>query len=639
MILNSDTIDADRFLDWFESPKQDRATLGGKGASLARMAGSLGLPVPPGFTITTAAWQAFASVEASAPEALVSAISDRLNELAARLDSGVNDASKPLLVSVRSGAPVSMPGMMDTVLNVGLNDDIVVKLAERTTPRFAYQSYLRLLSTYAVVVREIPAEELEELRAEDSDVDDLEMVERWKALIEKHGLPFPSTILEQVRESVEAVWRSWNRPRAKRYRRFRGIPEDLGTAATIQAMVFGNLDEDSGTGVVFTRHPGTGEAVLYGDFMPCAQGEDVVSGSAIPEPVQVLGDRSVALWSDLEKACKTLEADTTDMCDIEFTVQHGSFFLLQSRAGQRSPAAAARIAVEMEREGLIDRSTALKRVTLGALQHLQSPSAIGLDGMDVIGAGIPASPGTGVGPAVFDSARAEALAETGVHPVLLCPTTSPQDINGMIVSVGVVTGLGGRASHAAVVARGMGKPAVCGMEDMDIDVLGRKATFASGAVIVEGDIVTVDGASGRLFAGTAEFHSPVADAWVQDLLNWCDERSTVPVLDSEAADGVRISGPDGLIAAGRPVVVDVAWEGVDSSSFLNRTCEYVFSTVDSSTAVYIVLPPDLAGIDFQPPAGRWAGVITRRADDWAARLLAARLSAAPSSELAGTPRV
>ena len=630
--MTTPTNDLDQFVHWFDSPLQDRAFLGGKGASLARMVGSLGLPVPPGFTLTTDAWKTFASQEAVVPPELLAEVTARLRALGERLGRTPDDPTRPLLLSVRSGAPVSMPGMMDTVLNVGLNDEVVKGLALQTSQRFAQQSYLRLLTTYAEVVREVPAAATASLEAElggeleDGELGDSERIDRWKRLIAEHGAPFPQTTVEQVREAIEAVWRSWNRPRAQRYRRFRGIPEDLGTAVTVQAMVFGNLDDDSGTGVVFTRDPGSGERVLYGDFMRCAQGEDVVSGTATPEPVDALRTQSEELWGDLQAACQTLESDTGDMCDVEFTVQHGKLFVLQARPGQRSPAAAVRIAVEMVREGLIDVETAVRRVTLGAVQQLQAPRATGLDSLREIGAGVPASPGTGVGPVVFDSARAETVAEAGTAPVLICPTTSPQDINGMIVASGIVTGLGGRASHAAVVARGMGKPAVCGVETMTIEHDQRRAVFTSGDVLTEGDLVTVDGDRGRLLAGAAAFTDPVADEWTAELLRWCDAQNVLPVLADPPAGAARVTGPDDDVPEEGAVVVDVAWEGADSAAALAQTCRQVFAEAADDAEVYLALPAELAGIDFQPPAGRWAGVVAPRADDWASRVLALRLT-------------
>ena len=625
--MTTSSPDIDQLIHWFESPLQDRAFLGGKGASLARMVGSLGLPVPPGFTLTTEAWKTFAAVDAVVPDALLQAVTARVGELGDRLGRRPDDPDRPLLLSVRSGAPVSMPGMMDTVLNVGLSDEVVKGLARLTSERFALQSYLRLLTTYADVVREIPAAATSALEAELEDADDAVRIDRWKQLIADHGAPFPQTTVEQVREGVEAVWRSWNRPRAQRYRRFRGIPEDLGTAVTVQAMVFGNLDDDSGTGVVFTRDPGTGERALYGDFMRCAQGEDVVSGTATPEPVHALRAQSERLWADLLRACETLETDTGDMCDVEFTVQHGQLFVLQARPGQRSPAAAVRIAVELAREGGIDVETAARRVTLGAVQQLQAPRAVGLDRLREIGTGVPASPGTGVGPVVFDSVRAESVAEGGTPPVLICPTTSPQDINGMIVAAGIVTGLGGRASHAAVVARGMGKPAVCGVETMTIEHESRRAVFSTGDLLVEGDLVTVDGDGGRLLAGAADFAEPVANEWTAELLAWCDEQNLLEVRTEAPAGAARVTGPDDDVPEqGSAVVVDVPWEGADSAATLSSTCRAVFEQAAPDAAIYLALPAELAGIDFQPPAGRWTGVVAPREDDWASRLLALRLT-------------
>jgi pyruvate,orthophosphate dikinase len=624
--VTASPVDLDHFIHWFDSPLQDRAFLGGKGASLARMVGSLGLPVPPGFTLTTEAWKTFAATDAVVPGPLLDGVTARIGELGERLGRQADDPDRPLLLSVRSGAPVSMPGMMDTVLNVGLSDEVVKGLARLTSERFALQSYLRLLTTYAEVVREIPAAAISALELTLEDDDEAVRIDRWKGLIAEHGAPFPQNTLEQVREGIEAVWRSWNRPRAQRYRRFRGIPEDLGTAVTVQAMVFGNLDDDSGTGVVFTRDPGSGERVLYGDFMRCAQGEDVVSGSATPEPVLALRSQSERLWDDLVRACATLETDAGDMCDVEFTVQHGQLFVLQARPGQRSPAAAVRIAVEMAREGLIDVEAATRRVTLGAVQQLQAPRAVGLEQLREIGSGVPASPGTGVGPVVFDSARAETVAEGGRPPVLICPTTSPQDINGMIVAAGIVTGLGGRASHAAVVARGMGKPAVCGVETMTIEQEARRAVFSTGEVLAEGDLVTVDGDRGRLLAGAADFDEPVANEWTAQLLAWCDQHNELPILTDAPAGATRVTGLDDTVPESGSVVVDVPWEGADSAATLAQTCREVFDQAAGDAQVYLALPVELAGIDFQPPAGRWAGVIAPHADDWASRLLALRLT-------------
>jgi pyruvate,orthophosphate dikinase len=316
------------------------------------------------------------------------------------------------------------------------------------------------------------------------------------------------------------------------------------------------------------------------------------------------------------------------MCDVEFTVQHGQLYVLQSRPGQRSPAAAVRVAVEMVDEGLIDVATALQRVSLGALQRLQSPRAVGLDDMRLIATGVPASPGTGVGAAVFDSLRAEEVTSQGVVPVLLCPTTSPQDINGMIVASGIVTGLGGRASHAAVVARGMGKPAVCGVEAMTVDPKARRAMFSDGTVLSEGDEVTVDGDGGRLLMGAAHFTQPVPDRWVERLLAWCEERRTLPVLETAPDGAVHVASPEGTLPDSGVVVVDVDWEGADSASTLELTCRRAFEQSTPSVELYLALPAELGGIDFVPPHGPWAGVVAPRSGDWASRLLAARLSAA-----------
>jgi pyruvate,orthophosphate dikinase len=619
---------AAQYIHTFESPLQDKLFLGGKGASLARMTGLMGLPVPPGFTITTEAFKAFAQTEPVVPAPLAEAVQTHLVELAGKLGRRIDDPGKPLLLSVRSGAPVSMPGMMDTVLNVGMNDEVVKGLAARTSDRFALQSYGRLLATFAEVVRELPAEVLSRAHHEADAASDADRVRIWKDAIESHGDPFPQTTHEQVLESIGAVWRSWNRPRALRYRKYRGIPEDLGTAVTVQAMVFGNLDQESGTGVVFTRDPGTGAPTAYGDFMRCAQGEDVVNGSQIPESIESLREQSQDLWESLVTALRTLEHDTRDMCDVEFTVQHGRLWILQSRVGQRSPAAAVRVAVDMVEEGLIDVDTALDRVSLAALEHLQAPACHSFDGLVQLGQGVPASPGTGVGPAVLDPSRAEAMADEGTAPVLLCPTTSPQDINGMIVAAGIVTALGGRASHAAVVARGMGKPAACGIEGMVIDADARTVTFPSGEVIREGDTITVSGDLGVVLRGSAQFSDPEPDEWLQRLLSWCDARAGVPILVTRPDEAHVVAEPEDFAEGMERVVIDVPWEGAESVALLDRVCRTVFESPRPPAEVYVAMPESLAGIDFRPSYGPWSGIIAHGDNTWAARLLSGRLTVA-----------
>ncbi len=621
--------EAAQFIHTFESPLQDRLYLGGKGASLARMTGSMGLPVPPGFTVTTEAWKTFARTDPTVPDELARSVKEHLKDLAARLERRLDDPASPLLLSVRSGAPVSMPGMMDTVLNVGMSDEVVGGVASRTTQRFALQSYARLLATFAEVVRELPSDVLAQIHHQAEGLDDAERVLLWKAAIEAHGAPFPQTTETQVLESIGAVWRSWNRPRAQRYRRYRGIPEDLGTAVTVQAMVFGNLDDNSGTGVVFTRDPVTGNQAPYGDFMRCAQGEEVVNGSQIPESIESLRAQSVDLWQALEKASRTLEQDFRDMCDVEFTVEHGRLWILQARVGQRSPAAAVRIAVDMVDEGLIDVETAIDRVSLSALEHRQAPVCHSFEGLPVLGTGVPASPGTAVGPAVLDLARAEEMAEDGTPPILICPTTSPQDINGMIVSAGIVTALGGRASHAAVVARGMGKPAACGVEGMTIHLDDRKVVFASGAVIQEGDVITVSGDQGLVLGGRAEFSDSEPDQWLDKFLAWCDERATVPIQMTRPADAQVVSEPEDFVEGVERVVIDVPWEGPESTALLDRACRRVFEASNPPSEVFIAIPTNLAGIDFRPSYGPWTGIIAHDDNTWAARLLSARLSGKP----------
>ena len=609
------------FVYEFGSGTENPRILGGKGASLARMT-NLGLPIPPGFVIGTGAYQAWAEAGEQTPDGLAAEIGHGLEVLEESIGRRLGDLDDPLLVSVRSGAPVSMPGMMDTLLNVGLNDETVGAMAERINPEFAWDNYVRLLATYAEVVRGVKPKKLGDRI--DPDAPGPELAEAWKAVIAESGGPFPQSPREQIEDGVVAVWNSWDSPRAKRYRRFAGISDTLGTGVTVQAMVFGNRDERSGTGVVFTRDPATGTPGAYGDFLLQAQGEDVVAGSHDPEPISAAGVRLPEAFAKLEEALPVLEASYRDMCDIEFTIESDKLWILQARVGQRSGAAAVRIAVDLVDQGLIDIETALHRVPLSALEDLQRPVFATDQEIDLLGSGAAASPGAAIGKAVFTSTFAEEMAENGDDVILVRPETSPADIGGMIASRGIVTALGGRASHAAVVARGIGRPAICGVSGLVVDEDAGIATTAEGREIREGDLLSVDGHSGKVIAGAAALAPSQPDPRLARLLSWCEERHRIPII-TEAPGGHDVVADVGDTAtAGPRVLVDVPWEGSDSAKLLERVISEL--NVDpGERELVLVLPESLRGVDLRPPASAWSAIVANGDNAWAASLLSARI--------------
>jgi pyruvate,orthophosphate dikinase len=484
---------------------------------------NLGLPVPPGFTITTEACCAYLE-RGSEPDGLADEISSHLAALEEAMGRGLGDPADPLLVSVRSGAKYSMPGMMETVLNIGLNDESVVGLGRQSDDdRFAMDSYRRLLqmfgSTVLGIEGEVFAHELDELKerrgtTEDTDlgVDDLsELVASYKELIEKHaGRPFPQDPREQMDLAVRAVFDSWNTERAVLYRRQEQIPDDLGTAVNIQAMVFGNRGLTSGSGVCFTRDPASGAQGEYGDYLQNAQGEDVVAGIRNTVSLADLGEIDKAAHDELLAIMKKLEQHYRDMCDIEFTIERGKLWMLQTRVGKRTPEAAFRIAVRMAEEGLIDYDEALDRVTGAQLAQLMFPRFDEKADRELIAKGMNASPGAAVGKVVFDSDTAVEWADRGDDVILVRKETNPDDLRGMVVAKGILTSRGGKTSHAAVVARGMGRTCVCGVEALDVDVENRRMTVRGGPTLDEGDVVSIDGTTGEVFAGAV----PVADSSV-----------------------------------------------------------------------------------------------------------------------------
>jgi pyruvate, orthophosphate dikinase len=515
--------------DFSEGDKDQKDLLGGKGANLAEMV-KLGLPVPPGFTISTEACRVYLAT-GEAPDGLDAEIAEHLAALEESRGKRLGDPDDPLLVSVRSGAKFSMPGMMETVLNIGLNDASVHGLARQAgNARFAWDSYRRLIQMFGKTVQHIEGERfehaLEELKrakgaAGDLDLDagDLqELVAAFKEIVaEATGAEFPQDPREQLTAGIHAVFSSWNSDRALLYRRQERIPNDLGTAVNVVAMVFGNTGPDSGTGVCFTRDPSTGAPGVYGDYLQNAQGEDVVAGIRNTVPLQDLERIDKASYDELLEIMALLEGHYRDLCDIEFTIERGKLWMLQTRVGKRTAAAAFRIASQLVDEGVIDADEALRRVSGGQLAQLMFPqfdTSAGVAGekAPVLGRGMSASPGAAVGKAVFDSYTAVKWSRSGEKVILIRRETNPDDLNGMIAAQGILTSRGGKTSHAAVVARGMGKTCVCGAEELDVDTKRRRLTAPDGTVVHEGDTISVDGSTGLVYLGEVPvMASPVVE--------------------------------------------------------------------------------------------------------------------------------
>lgn len=499
--------------DFHEGNKDLKDLLGGKGANLAEMT-NLGLPVPPGFTITTEACKVYLASGAE-PPALRDEVGAHLDALERRMGKKLGQAGDPLLVSVRSGAKFSMPGMMDTVLNIGLTDACLPGLAAQAgDERFAWDSYRRLIQMFGNTVQGIDGE-LFETALEDAkrakgvatdvelDAADLEaLVGTFKDIVAREtGRPFPQDPREQMDLAVRAVFDSWNGERAKLYRRQERIAGDLGTAVNICSMVFGNLGPDSGTGVAFTRDPASGQQGVYGDYLQNAQGEDVVAGIRNTVPLAKLQDLDEASYDELMRIMETLETHYRDLCDIEFTIERGKLWMLQTRVGKRTAAAAFRIAVQLVDQGLITEAEALQRVNGAQLAQLMFPRFDNGHKGEKLARGIAASPGAAVGKAVFDSYTAVKWSRSGEKVILIRRETNPDDLDGMIAAEGILTSRGGKTSHAAVVARGMGKTCVCGAEELEVDTKRRQLTAPGGEVIDEGDVVSIDGSSGKVYRG------------------------------------------------------------------------------------------------------------------------------------------
>jgi len=520
-----------------EGKKEMKSLLGGKGANLAEMS-KIGLPVPPGFTITTEACIHYIEIGEKLEESLKESIFEHLADLEEKIGKDFGDVNDPLLVSVRSGAVISMPGMMDTILNLGLNDKSVEGLAKKTSnPRFAYDSYRRLIQMFGNVVLGIPGYEFDnylerkkEKKNYDNDtdltVDDLkDIIKDFKALIKnRKDIEFPQKPEEQLLMAVKAVFSSWNNNRAISYRNHNDIPHDLGTAVNVQTMVFGNIGDNSGTGVAFTRNPATGENKVFGEFLLNAQGEDVVAGIRTPKNISELKELMPEVYEEFMEVTETLEQHYKDMQDIEFTIQEGDLFLLQTRTGKRTADAAINIAVDMEEEGLIDKETAIMRIDPEDISQLLHPNfkEDELEKADLLATGLAASPGAAIGKIYFNSEDAAEAAADGEDVILVRKETSPEDIEGMVKSNGILTSRGGMTSHAAVVARGMGKCCVAGAGDIQVDESTRQF-FVDDRVFNEGDYISLNGSTGEVYAGIVE----TTDAHLTDnfkmLMEWSDE--------------------------------------------------------------------------------------------------------------------
>jgi pyruvate,orthophosphate dikinase len=548
-----------------------RNLLGGKGANLAEMA-SIDLPVPPGFTITTEVCTAYYDNDRNYPKELTAQVDEALARIEKAVERKFGDAEKPLLVSVRSGARVSMPGMMDTVLNLGLNDITVEGLAKNSgDPRFAWDSYRRFIQMYGSVVLGVDHhrfEEIIETAKLDADVVEdtalttenwKEVVENYKAMVqEETGAPFPQNPADQLWGAIGAVFGSWMNPRANTYRRLHDIPANWGTAVNVQAMVFGNMGDDCATGVCFTRDPSTGLNEFYGEYLVNAQGEDVVAGIRTPRPLSKAyakpGEMSMEealpeAYAELNKVRDVLERHYKDMQDIEFTVQQNKLYMLQTRSGKRSAAASLRIAVEMAESGLIDRNTAIMRVNPASLDQLLHPTLDPKAAPKLFAKGLPASPGAASGAVVFSADEAELRAQKGESVLLVRIETSPEDIHGMHAARGILTTRGGMTSHAAVVARGMGRPCVAGAGGISVDY-GAQTLSAGGVTIRAGEILTIDGATGEVFAGSVKMIEPQLSGEFGTLMGWADEARRLKVRTNAEtpldADTARKFGAEGI---------------------------------------------------------------------------------------------
>jgi len=546
-----------------EGTGQMKDLLGGKGAGLAEMT-NLGIPVPSGFTITTEACREYFKLGKKFPERMWNEVLSNLKKVEKSMGCKFGDPKNPLLVSVRSGAKFSMPGMMDTVLNLGLNDETLNGLINKTkNERFAYDTYRRFITMFGSIVTDIDRKKFEDLLDDikekkgvkldtELDADDFKtLVEKYKEFYKTEtGKDFPSDPYEQLKMAIKAVFDSWYGDRAVTYRRLHGIPDDLGTACNIVAMVFGNMGENSGTGVGFTRDPSTGEKRFFAEFLPNAQGEDVVAGIRTPLKIEELKKRMPKIYYQLEKICQKLERHYRDMLDIEFTIQEGKLYMLQTRVGKRTAAAAIKIAVDMVNEKLIDKKTALLRIEPEQLNQLLHPTIDSKAEVQVIAKGLPASPGAAVGKVVFSAQDAEEWAEKGEKVILVRNETSPEDIGGMAVAQGILTARGGMTSHAAVVGRGMGKCCVVGCAAININEEEKYFTV-SNLTVKEGDIITLNGTTGEVILGEAPLVMPTLPKEFYIIMKWAEEISKLKVrANADTPKDARIARGFGATGIG-----------------------------------------------------------------------------------------
>ena len=526
-----------------EGTKDMRALLGGKGANLAEMT-NIGLPVPFGFTITTDVCRKYTEDGGVLAQEVIDEVWEHIAELEEVMGKKFGDNENPLLVSVRSGAPISMPGMMDTILNLGLNDIAVEGLAKKTgNDRFAYDSYRRFMQMFGDVVMEIKKSNFDavfeaqkkkagaEFDVQLTTEDLKEVIEGYKEVVKRElGREFPQDPKDQLLEAIKAVFRSWNNDRAILYRKMYGISDSLGTAVNVQSMVFGNSGNDSGTGVAFTRNPGNGENKLFGEFLVNAQGEDVVAGIRTPQPISEMADAFPEVYAQFEKIANTLENHYKDMQDMEFTVEDRKLFMLQTRNGKRTAAAAVKVAVDLVKEGLIDKDTAVMRVEPDQINQLLHPvfDADELKKASPVTKGLPASPGAATGQIVFSADDAAAFAAEGKKVILVREETSPEDLAGMVAAEGILTARGGMTSHAAVVARGMGKCCVSGCKEITVDEANKTLTVG-GKVYTEGDFISLNGTDGSVYTEAIKTLAPELSGDFGQIMEWADEARTLKV--------------------------------------------------------------------------------------------------------------
>lgn len=607
----------------------DKQKFGGKGASLAEMT-SAGMPVPPGFIISTDACLAYLNGNETLPEGMWEQVQEALTQLESTISRQFGSSDTPLLVSVRSGAAISMPGMMDTILNLGLNDETVAGLAKEADPRFAYDCYRRLIQMFSNVVMGVSGETfedaLDEQKRQAGVTDDYALpaeavqtlVEQYKQIFaDKTGQPFPQDPREQLRLAVIAVFKSWNNRRAKNYRRQHNISDDLGTAVNVQAMVFGNMGDDCATGVAFTRNPSTGESGIFGEYLPNAQGEDVVAGVRTPLPIQEMANDPVlnSAYEQLLEIGERLEKHYRDMQDVEFTIQQGQLYMLQTRTGKRTGLAAVTIALDLVSDGVIDEAEAVKRVEPDQLDQLLHPMIDPDANPDVLTTGLPASPGAASGAIIFDADEAKAAGDAGKAVILVRQETSPEDFHGMVAAKGVLTARGGMTSHAAVVARGMGKPCVAGASDLEVNYKSGEVQV-NGRVLKQGESITIDGATGRVMAGEVATINPEVGGDVATILEWADRYRKLDVRANAdtgpdaktarefGATGIGLCrtehmffGDDRLLAMRRVILAQSDEEreaGLTSLLELQRQdFEEIFEAMDGYTVTIRTLDPPL----------------------------------------------